>query len=153
MRISAVFAISVAAAALLGNLSLAANVTILNGSIDLTVSTAIAGSEPDTDTDQSAQLQWDNWPNSATTKKITVQTNLASPNFALSVLAVNITASDGTAAGEVTVSTTPSDLINSIPAKDSPDNATCDLRYKATALAAEGTGVDIHTITYTIMDQ
>ena len=90
MRTSAVFAISVAAAALLGNLSRAANVTILNGSIDLSVSTATAGSEPDTDTDQSAQLQWDNWPNSATTKKITVQTNLASPNFALSVLAVNI---------------------------------------------------------------
>ncbi len=135
------------------SVSFAANVSIQNGNVDLVVSSASAGSEPDTDVDQTAQLQWDNWPNSAPVKKITVQTNLASPQFALSVQAINITASDGTSAGEVQVSTSASDFINSIPAKDSPDNASCDLRYKATALAADGTGVDTHTITYTIVDQ
>ncbi|MBL0062062.1 MAG: hypothetical protein IPP40_11450 [bacterium] len=153
MRFLATFTISVAAAMLIGNVSLAANVSILNGNVDLVVSTASAGSEPDPDIDQTAQLQWDNWPNSAPTKKITVQTNLASPQFALGVQAINITPSDGTSAGEVQVSTSATDFINSIPAKDSPDNATCDLRYKATALAADGTGIDTHTITYTIVDQ
>jgi hypothetical protein len=153
MRIPAVFAYSVVAVAFMGSMSLAANVSILNGGIDLVVSTASAGSEPDPDIDQSAQLQWDNWPNSASIKKITVQTNLASPQFVLSVQAVNITPSDGFSAGEVTVLTTASDFINSIPAKDSPNNATCDLRYKASVLAADGTGADTHTITYTITDQ
>ena len=145
--------ITVVAAMLMGSVSLAANVSILNGNVDLVVSTVSAGSEPDSDIDQTTQLQWDNWPNSAPTKKIAVQTNLASPQFVLTAQAINITPSDGTSAGEVQLSTSAKDFINSIPAKDSPDNATCDLRYKATALAADGTGVDTHTITFTIVDQ
>lgn len=135
------------------NLSFAANVAILNGSVDLVISTATAGSEPDQDIDQVSQLLWDNWPNTSPVKKITVQTNLASPQFTLTVQAVNITPGDGSSSGEVTVSTSATDFINSIPPKDSPDDATCDLRYKAVALAADGTGVDTHTITYTITDQ
>jgi hypothetical protein len=153
MSFLAKVSIPIAAAILIGKLSFAANVAILNGSVDLIVSSASAGSEPDQDIDQTTQLQWDNWPNSATIKKITVQSNLASPQFTLSVQAINISPADGSSAGEITVSSSAADFINSIPAKDSPDNASCDLRYKATALAAEGTGVDTHTITYTIVDQ
>jgi len=130
-----------------------ADVAILNGNVDLVIFTATAGLEPDSDSDQTTQLQWSNWPITAAVKKITVQTNLASPAFTLKVQAINITAGDGTSAGEVTVTTSSLDLISSIPAKDSPNTATCDLRYTASAAASDGINVDTHTITYTIVDE
>jgi hypothetical protein len=130
-----------------------ADVAILNGNVDLVISTATAGSEPDSDSDQTTQLQWSNWPATAAVKKITVQTNLASPAFTLKVQAINITVGDGASAGEVTVTTGSVDLISSIPAKDSPNTATCDLRYTASAAASDGINVDTHTITYTIVDE
>ena len=75
-----------------------ADVAILNGNVDLVISTATAGLEPDSDSDQTTQLQWSNWPITAAVKKITVQTNLASPAFTLKVQAINITSGDGTSA-------------------------------------------------------
>ncbi|MBU0690937.1 hypothetical protein KKC97_09235 [bacterium] len=130
-----------------------ADVAVLNGNVDLVISSATAGQEPDVDSDQTAQLEWNNWPGTSATKKITVQTNLASPNFTLKVQALNITAATGTSAGEVTLTTISVDLISSIPAMTSPDVGTCDLRYTATATASDGINVDTHTITYTIVDE
>ncbi len=127
-----------------------ANVAILNGNVSLVVSTATAGSEPNPVTDQTTQLEWDNSVMSAPTKKITVRTNIASPQFLLKVQALNISVGGGSSAGEITVSTIETDFINNIP---ETGTKTCDLRYTASALASDGTGVENHTITYTIVDQ
>ena len=54
----------------------------------------------------------------------------------------------------MTISSTAQDFVVSIP-PDVPavDPGTCTLRYTASATAADGKGTDIHTITYTIVDQ
>jgi hypothetical protein len=137
----------------LSALAYSANVAVLNGNVDLVISSATPGQEPDSDTDQTAQLEWNNWPLGSGTMKITVQTNLASPNFILKVQAINISSGGGTSEGEVTISTSSVSLISSIPAMDSPSVGTCDLRYRASATASDGINVDTHTITYTIIDE
>jgi hypothetical protein len=137
----------------LSAMAYSADVAVLNGNVDLVISTATPGQEPDPDTDQTTQLEWNNWPSGSAVKKIMVQTNLASPNFTLKVQAINISAGDGSSEGEVTVSTSSIMLISGIPAMVSPDVGTCDLRYTASATASDGINVDTHTITYTIVDE
>ena len=88
------------------------------------------------------------------TKKITVESNVAVASFALTVNAVNVSPGDGTSAGQVTLSTTAEDLVVDIPAGVLLSNpGTCALRYRASATAANGTGSDAHTVTFTIVDQ
>jgi hypothetical protein len=130
-----------------------ADVSVLNGDVDLTISSATAGQQPAAVTNEVCQLQWTTLVADAT-KKITVQTSLATPSFTLTVSAVNVSAGDGTAAGQVTLSTTAADLLVSIPAGVLvSDPGTCTLHYAAAATAANGSGLDAHTITFTIMDQ
>lgn len=131
----------------------AADLSLVTGDVDLVISSATAGSQPDAVTDETSQLQWTTEVLDPV-KKITVQTNAANPAYALTVRATNVSAADGTAAGEVTLSTTAADLITGIPAGvPLADPGSCNLRYSATASAAGGTGADIHTITFTITDQ
>ena len=116
--------------------------------VTLTVNSATAGQDPDVVTDNtSADLKW---TTNEASKKITVATNLAAPNFSLTAQAVNISGSGtpGTAAGAVTLSTTAADLITGI----STSAASCDLQFVASATAAQGTGSDVHTVTYTLTD-
>lgn len=130
-----------------------ADVSVLNGDVDLPISSAPAGQQPAAVTNEACQLQWTTLVADAT-KKITVQTSLATTSFTLTVSAVNVSAGDGTAAGQVTLSTTAADLIVSIPAGvlvSDPGN--CTLHYRAAATAANGTGSDNHLITFTIVDQ
>ena len=130
-----------------------ADISVLNGDASLTISTATAGMEPDADTDESCQLQWSTLLTDPT-QKITAQTNIASPNFTLKVQAVSVSAGDGTSAGQITLSTSAQDVVVSIPADIAPgDPGTCTLRYTASANASDGTGSDVHTVTYTILDQ
>jgi hypothetical protein len=130
-----------------------ADVSVLNGDVELTISSATAGQEPDPVTDQVCQLQWSTLV-SDPTQKITVRTNLASPGFGLVVRAVNVSAGDGTAAGDVSLSTTATDFIVDIPSGvPAGDPGTCTVRYTASSAAADGTGSDIHTITFTIVNQ
>ncbi|MBM3324750.1 MAG: hypothetical protein FJY66_03695 [Calditrichaeota bacterium] len=113
----------------------------------------MAGQEPTSVTDETGQLQWTTLELDPT-KKITAQTNLASPNFTLKVLAINVSSGDGTAAGEVTLTTGAANFVVDIPAGiPVGDPGTCILRYRASATASDGTGTDVHTVTYTITDQ
>lgn len=141
------------ACALIGEIGWGADISVLNGDATLTISTATAGMDPDAEIDESCQLQWSTLLTDPT-QKITAQTNVASPNFTLKVQAVSVSAGDGTSAGQITVSTSAQDVVVSIPADIAPgDPGTCTLRYTASANASAGTGSDVHTIIYTILDQ
>ena len=131
----------------------AADVAILNGDVGLTITTATAGQQPVSVSDESGQLEWTTLETDAV-KKITVQTSLISPSYTLKVNAVNITPGDGAGAGEITLSTSPADLVVDIPSGILiTDPGTCTLRYTATATAEGGAGADNHTVTFTITDQ
>jgi hypothetical protein len=114
---------------------------LTGGNIMLTVGTATAGQEPDAATDTTCHL---NWTANQANRKITVATDLPSPLFTLKVLAQSV--SGGTAAPEVTLSTTAADFVTGI----SKTVGTCTLGYTTAATAAQGTGSDVHTVTYTL---
>jgi hypothetical protein len=117
---------------------------VSGGNITLTVNSATPGSDLDDATDSTTcDLAW---TTNQASKKITAETNLAAPNFTLKVVAQNV--SGGTAAPEVTLSTTAQDFVTGA----SQSSGSCDLAYTASATAAQGTGSDVHTITYTITD-
>jgi len=116
----------------------------VSGTLGLTIDSATAGSEPNGAVDNTAcDLLWTTNQNS---KKITVATNLASPNFTLKVVAQNV--SGGTAASEVALGTTAADFVTGI----AETVGSSDIQYTASATAAQGTGSDVHTVTYTLTD-
>jgi len=117
---------------------------ITGGDLTLTINTATAGQEPDDAVDNTTcDLAW---TTNEATKKITVETNLAAPTFTLKVLAQNVTGG-GAAAPEVTLSTTgANDFVTGV----GQTAGGCDLQYTASATAAQGTGSDVHTVTYTL---
>lgn len=130
-----------------------ADLALTGGDLSLIIADAAAGQQPTPVIDATAQLEWITLALDPA-KKIIVQTGVASPRFTLAVRGINISAGDGVAAGEVPLSTTPADLIVSIPADLPPgDPGTCTLRYTASANAAAGNGSDVHTVTFTIVDQ
>ena len=119
-------------------------VAITGGAVSLTISTATAGSEPDAASDSAtADLAW---TTNEASKKITVESDLATPNFSLQVTAGTV--SGGTSAGAVSVSNVATDFVTGI----GTTVGSCDLEYSASATAADGTGSDAHTITYTLTD-
>ena len=117
---------------------------INGGNISLTLTPGVAGGDPiDATDDTTCDLVW---TTNEATKKITAETNLGAPNFTLSVTATNVTG--GTAAGQVNLSTTATDLVTGV----AMTTGTCDLSYVASATAAQGTGSDVHTVLYTLTD-
>jgi hypothetical protein len=119
-------------------------VAISGGNITLTINTATAGSEPDDATDNTTcDLLW---TTNQASKKITVATDQGSPTFTLKVVAQNV--SGGTAASEVTLSTTATDFVTGV----ATTTGNCDLSYTASATASDGTGSEVHTVTYTLTD-
>lgn len=121
-------------------------VAITGGNLTLTINSATGGSNPDDATDNTTcDLLWTT--NDPVTQKITVATDLAAPVFTLTVEAQVV--SGGTAAAAVTLSTTATDFVNTIDTTV----GNCDLAYTASATAAQGTGSDSHTVTYTITNQ
>lgn len=115
-------------------------VAIAGGNVTLTINSATAGSDLDDATDSTTcDLLW---TTNEASKKMTVATDLAAPDFTLKVVAQNV--SGGTAASEVTLGTTAADFVTGLTA------GSCDLAYTASATAAQGTGSDVHTVTYTI---
>lgn len=115
---------------------------ITGGNITLTISTATAGQDPDDATNSTCALQW---TTNEATKKITVATDQATPNFTLKVVASGV--SGGTAAAEATLSnTTADDFVTGI----STTLGTCTVNYTAEATAAQGNGSVVHTVTYTL---
>jgi len=116
---------------------------ITGGNLTLAINSATAGSEPDNATDSTTcDLLW---TTNQASKKITVATGLTPQNFTLKVVAQNVSGG-GSAASEVTLSTTAQDLVTAV----ATEIGSCDLAYTASATAAQGTGSDIHTVTYTI---
>lgn len=116
-------------------------VAITGGNKTLTISTATAGSNPNDATNSECTLAW---TTNETSKKITVATNLASQNFTLKVEATSV--SGGTTAGQKTITDTAQDFVTAV----ATTVGGCTLSYTASATAAQGTGSDVHTITYTI---
>jgi hypothetical protein len=116
-------------------------VAITGGNITLTISTATAGSNPTDATDATCTLAW---TTNETSKKITAATNLETQKFTLKVLATSVTG--GTAASQVTLSDTAQDFVTGI----ATTVGGCTLSYTASATAAQGTGSDVHTVTYTL---
>jgi hypothetical protein len=121
------------------------NVAVTGGNITLTVSTAVPGSEPSDANDATTGLTWDTDEGS---KKITVASSLISPAFTLKVVATGLT--DGTSNGQLTLTNSSQDIISGIPITVSGSST---LSYTASATAAQGTGSDVHTITYTIVTE
>jgi len=116
------------------------------GTVNLSISgaNAVAGQNTMTVTDLSTSFLWGT---NVSQRKVTAQTNLAAPLFTLKVLAVNPT--QGSAAPEVTLSTTAQDFLINI----GKSSGTTQLLYTGVALASQGTGADAHTVTFTVTVQ
>ena len=119
-------------------------VNVVSISLAITGANAVAGQDMMTTSDQSSTLLWGI---NGGTKKITVNTNVAAPLFALKIEALSPT--QGTAAPEVTLSTAPSDFLLNV----GRSSGSCTLRYTGVALASQGTGTDAHTVTFTVQTQ
>lgn len=119
---------------------------VSSGVVNLTVSgaNAVAGQDLMSVADQGTSLLWGI---NSSLKKVTVNTSLAAPLFTLKLAAVNPT--QGIAAPQVTLSTTAADLLLNI----GRSSGSCALQYTAEALASQGTGSDLHTITLTVQNQ
>lgn len=112
-------------------------VAISGGNVDLNIGSTYAAADSST-----ADLSWST---NESGKKITVVSSLSTINYPLLVEATSV--SGGTSAGAVTVSNVAQDLVTGISLTD----GTADLSYSASATAGDGTGVEAHTITYTIL--
>ncbi len=116
-------------------LTLALNVSAVN---------AQAGIDEMTVTDRSSQLVWGI---NSSGKKITASTSITNPLFKLKLAALNPT--KGTPAPEITLSTTPSDLLLNV----GRSAGSCILSYTGVALASQGVGTDSHVVTFTVLNQ
>jgi hypothetical protein len=116
-------------------------IAISGGSKTLTINAAVAGSNPTSVTNAQCNLAW---TTNETSKKITVATNVSSPNFTLKVEGTSV--SGGTSAGQVTLTDSAQDFVTGV----AETIGNCTLFYTASATAAQGTGSDVHTVTYTI---
>lgn len=135
------------------NISYGADISVINGDLNLTIATAIAGQEPNSVINETCQLNWTTAP-ADLTKKITVETDLLAPLYSIDVTATGVSSGDGNSTGTKSLSTTPTDIITGIPnGIDVGDPGVCTVRYEATATVAAGTGNDNHRITFTITDQ
>lgn len=115
------------------------------GAVSLSISSGsvVAGQNQMTIVDQTTSLSW---ALNSSNKRITVQTNLGAPKYTLKLLA--LAPSQGTAAAEITLSTTATNLITGV---GRTANGLCTLKYTGVALASQGTGSDNHTITFTLV--
>ncbi len=121
-------------------------VQVTSGTVTLNITNAeaVAGQDQMTVSDQSTSLLWG--INSGN-RKITASSNLASPVYTLELVAVNPTR--GSAQPQFTLNALPHDLLHDV----GRSSGTCVLRYTGTAFASQGTGSDLHTITFTVQAQ
>ncbi|MCX6135160.1 MAG: hypothetical protein NTU47_15220 [Ignavibacteriales bacterium] len=124
------------------NVAVTGNVSLTIGLANVTAGVDLMG--PVTSTATSLL-----WGINSSLKKISVRGVVAVPpqKYILKVLAVSPTT--GTAAPEVTVSTTDTDFMTNV----GRSSGTCTLQYSGYALASKGTGSDSYTITFTIATQ
>jgi hypothetical protein len=117
---------------------------VAGGDIVLTINTAVPGAEPTDATDATTSLDW---TTNDTGKKITAATNNAAQTFTLEVNATGVTG--GTSAGQITLTTTATDYVTGI----ATTVGGCTSTYTASATAAQGTGSDVHVVTFTLTDE
>jgi hypothetical protein len=103
-----------------------------------------AGEEIMTAVDQSTTITW---ATNGALKKITVRTDIAGPKFVMMIVALNPTA--GSAAAEFPVAGVDHDLLLSI----GRSYGSSLVRYTGRALASQGIGEDVHSITFTVLSQ
>ena len=123
-----------------------ATLAVRGGNVSLLLTTATAGQEPDPAVALVANALKYRKGNFDPPQKITAQTDLGTPRFDLKVEAVGVRS--GISTGEVPLATTAQDLITNITRRGA---RSCDLRYTLEAQVSDGTGMDVHTVTYTIM--
>ena len=121
-------------------------VQVTGGSVSLNINNAnvVAGQDQMTVTDQSTSLLWGT---NSSLRKVSVSTSLAAPKFTLTLFALNPT--QGTSAPVVTLSATAKDVLLNI----GRSTGSCTLQYTGIALASQGTGNDVHVITFTVLSQ
>jgi len=119
---------------------------ITGGDVTLTINAAVAGADPTNDTDVSTTLAWTS--NDTNTKKITVATDI-NPTYTLTVQATGAAGGTGQGAITLTLAAGAQDFVRDI----AQTVGNCTLTYTASATAALGTGSDVHTVTYTLVDQ
>ena len=119
---------------------------ITGGNVTLTINAAVAGADPTNDTDVSTTLAWTS--NDTNTKKITVATDI-NPTYTLTVQATATAGGTGLGAKTLTLAAGAQDFVGTI----AQTVGNCTLTYTASATAALGTGTDVHTVTYTLVDQ
>ncbi len=126
--------------------SVITTVRVTGGSVNLNISSAnvVAGQNQMSVSDQSTSLLWGT---NSSARKISVSTSLAAPHYTLKLLA--LTPTQGTAAPEVTLASSAQDLLLNI----GRSTGSCILRYTGVALASQGTGNDVHVITFTVAAQ
>ena len=119
---------------------------VSSGSVNLNIAggNAVAGEDAMSIVDQSTSLLWGS---NSSAKKISISSNLVAPVFTLKAVALNPT--QGLAAPEATLASTPADFLLNI----GRSTGSCVIQYTGIALASQGTGTDAHTITLTIQTQ
>ena len=128
------------------------DIQVQGGDALLSITSALPGQQPMPVFNSSIRLRY---RSGTAPRKVTVSTICPGQRFSLSVLATDLVS--GVAAGEVplTDGMLNLDLITDIP--DRPPNGRCTLLYKASATFEQGNsaelGDDMHTVTYTILDQ
>lgn len=123
------------------------SVLMLSGgtvNLDISNAQAVAGQDQMTLSNGSTQLLWGT---NSSAQKITAVSDLPTPTFTLQVEATSAT--QGTPAGPVTLTTTAGDLLLSI----GRSSGTCTIVYTSVVLASQGTGSDSHNVTFTIQAQ
>jgi len=121
-------------------------VSLSSGTVNLDMSLGLItpGQDQMTVTDQSTTLTWGT---NSSASKITASTSLAAPLFDLRIVAVNPT--QGAASPEFSLTTTAQDLLLNL----GRSSGSCLLHYTGVALASQGSGSDLHVITFTVQAQ
>lgn len=136
---------------LMAGIAGAADVTLVGGNVSMTISTAVAGQQPSDASNENCLLQWTTLV-SDPLQKITIQTSLVSPQFTLHAQPNDVV--HGAEVDRITLQTTAQDFVTSIPPDVTVSSpGSCTIEYTAAAQAANGTGTDSHTITFTIVGQ
>jgi len=130
------------------------------GPLLLTISSAVAGSQPAGISDSSTELFWD--ADFGVTSKMTVSTSVLNQSFRLFITLTVTSWANGTAGTpqpeiELTDGMLDTDILRDIPPASPQRQGFGTLTYRASSLVSDGNstenGDDLHTITFTIVAQ
>jgi len=127
--------------------ALAINELVMNsGTVTLTISTAVAGSEPTEATDVTCGLSW---TTNETGRKITVASSPSYSGFTLTVQTIDVTKNGGSVGNGAVIDLSESGTLTLLDISES--YGSCTLEYTLSVTAAQGTMPEKSiTVTYTI---